>query len=98
MNYHDVMKMVQERAAQVLPKKKDEPRDPVNEAMRQAWQEMVSMPAWKDFQAILEEVNNMPLAVLDDKSVGEISLADAGFIKGVRSAIRTINQKVKGRL
>jgi len=99
MNYHDVMEMVKERVEKMVPKTKQPIQpDPQYEAMKQAYLEMVSMPAWKDLMEIFEEVENMPLSILDEKSVAEVSLADAGFIKGVRSAIKTIKQKINGRV
>lgn len=97
MNYHDIMEMVKERAS-IGPKKKEEPRDPAEDAMRQAWLELMGMPAFKDFMKILDEVNDMPLTILDEKSVAEVSMVDAGFIKGVRSAVKTIKQKIQGKV
>jgi hypothetical protein len=102
MNYHDVMENVKKRAEEMLFNKQKPPqveiRDPQNDAIRQAYVELMSMPAWKDFMAILEEVKNMPLQLLDEKAVGEVSLIDAGFIKGVRSAVKTIQQKIQAKI
>lgn len=98
MNFHDVMEMVKSRASEFVPKQKVEQPDPQNEAIKQAWAELMSMPAWKDFMKILDEVNDMPLSILDEKSVAEVNLVDAGFIKGVRSAVKTIKQKINGRI
>lgn len=101
MNYHDVMENVKRKANEMLIKQRP-PNviqfDPQAEAMKQAYRELLSMPAWKDIEKLFEEVKNSPLQLLDDKTVAEVSLADAGFIKGVRSAVKTIQQRISSKI
>lgn len=101
MNYHDVMEMVKDRAKNLglkrVPPTNGQP-DPEMEAIKLAMLETMSTAGWKEVQVILDEVIQSPLTFLDEKSVAELNLADAGFIKGVRSAVKTIRQKIEARI
>lgn len=101
MNYHDVMENVKRKAGEMIAKQRPPDviqYDPQAEAMKQAYLEMMSMPAWKDFSKIMSEICDAPLNYLDEKTVGEVTLADAGYIKGVRSAVKTLTQKVQSKI
>ena len=63
-------------------------------ALREAYQDMVKLAAWKDFRNKMTDVKNSPIQILDQSSLTDITLSHAGFIKGVRAGISALEKKI----
>ncbi len=76
------------------PMKPDPEIEAKRQALKTAYLEMMSTDGWKHFKDVLADVKESPVKILDEKILGEVTLAEAGFIKGVRSAITSIEKRI----
>lgn len=75
-------------------KDKDTVQEQQELALRESYAYMVKLPAWKDFREKMKMVKESPIEILDQSALTDITLSHAGFIKGIRAAITTLEKKV----